>query len=92
MARLNITGSLILFHRRFLAVRGHFMYFSLKHISILLFLTSFLLAQFTTDPGAGKPTVAILDFEARGCQCPGSPDIIRAYAHGDRQYKCRTPY
>ena len=42
------------------------MYFSLKHISILLFLTSFLLAQFTTDPGAGKPTVAILDFEARG--------------------------
>ena len=32
----------------------------------ILLLASLLFGQFTTEPGAGKPTVAILDFEARG--------------------------
>ena len=45
---------------------GKYIFFCLRNSAFFLFLTSFLLAQFTTDPGAGKPTVAILDFEARG--------------------------
>ena len=32
----------------------------------ILLLASLLFGQFTAEPGAGKPTVAILDFEARG--------------------------
>jgi len=32
----------------------------------ILLLASLLFGQFTTEPGEGKPTVAILDFEARG--------------------------
>ena len=32
----------------------------------ILLLASLLFGQFTTAPGEGKPTVAILDFEARG--------------------------
>ena len=34
--------------------------------AIILFITSTICGQFTTAPGEGKPTVAILDFEARG--------------------------
>ncbi len=41
------------------------MHFSIKHIPIFLLFTSFLFSQFTPSDG-GKPTVAILDFEARG--------------------------
>ena len=42
------------------------MQFSIRNILIILLFTPFLYGQFTTDPGAGKPTVAILDFEGRG--------------------------
>ena len=45
---------------------GKYIFFCLRNSAFFLFLTSFLLAQFTTDPGEGKSTVAILDFEARG--------------------------
>ncbi len=39
----------------------------ISRISILIFLlVSLLLGQLNTEPGEGKPTVAILDFEARG--------------------------
>lgn len=39
----------------------------ISRISILIFLlVSLLFGQLNTEPGEGKPTVAILDFEARG--------------------------
>jgi len=41
-------------------------YFFVRISAFFLFLSTFLVGQFTTDPGAGKPTVAILDFEGRG--------------------------
>ena len=40
--------------------------FSIRCTSIFLLITSTIGGQFTTDPGADKRTVAILDFEARG--------------------------
>jgi TolB-like protein len=45
---------------------GKDIFFRLRNSAFFLFLTSSLLAQFTTDPGEGTSTVAILDFEARG--------------------------
>ncbi len=47
-------------------LKGRFMLFSIRKIVIILLFTPFLYGQFTTDPEAGKPTVAILDFEGRG--------------------------
>ena len=47
-------------------LKGRYMQFSIRNILIILLFTPFLYGQFTTDPGAGKPTVAILDFEGRG--------------------------
>ena len=39
----------------------------ISRISVFIFLlASLIFGQFTTEPGEGKPTVAILDFEARG--------------------------
>ena len=46
-------------------LKGHLVLFLLRFSAIFLLLTPFLLGQFITDPGAGKPTVAILDFEGR---------------------------
>ena len=40
--------------------------FSIRCTAIILLITSTICGQFTTEPGEGKPTVAILDFEARG--------------------------
>ncbi len=40
--------------------------FSIRCTAIILLITSTICGQFTTEPGGGKPTVAILDFEARG--------------------------
>jgi TolB-like protein/TM2 domain-containing membrane protein YozV len=42
------------------------MFFSIRNIIIILLFTPLLYGQFNVDPGAGKPTVAILDFEGRG--------------------------
>ncbi len=42
------------------------MHFLIRFIFLICFITPNLFGQFTTDPGAGKPTVAILDFEGRG--------------------------
>ena len=42
------------------------MFFSIRNIIIILLFTPLLYSQFNVDPGAGKPTVAILDFEGRG--------------------------
>jgi len=42
------------------------MFFSIRNIIIILLFTHLLYSQFNVDPGGGKPTVAILDFEARG--------------------------
>ena len=42
------------------------MFFSIRNNIIILLFTPLLYSQFTTAPGEGKPTVAILDFEARG--------------------------
>ena len=40
--------------------------FSIRCIAIILLITSTICGQFNVAPGEGKPTVAILDFEARG--------------------------
>ena len=37
--------------------------FSIHCTAIFLIIASIIGGQFTTDPGADKPTVAILDFE-----------------------------
>ena len=37
--------------------------FSIHCTAIFLIITSIIGGQFTTEPGADKPTVAILDFE-----------------------------
>ena len=42
------------------------MFFSIRNIIIILLFTPLLYGQFNVAPGEGKPTVAILDFEARG--------------------------
>ena len=42
------------------------MFFSIRNIIIILLFTPLLYSQFNVAPGEGKPTVAILDFEARG--------------------------
>ena len=40
--------------------------FSIRCTAIILLITSTICGQFNVAPGEGKPTVAILDFEARG--------------------------
>ncbi|MCH7764904.1 MAG: hypothetical protein IIB95_14405 [Candidatus Marinimicrobia bacterium] len=47
-------------------VRHSFIIYRTKYFFLLTTLITSLSGQFTTDPGSGKPTVAILDFEARG--------------------------
>ena len=40
--------------------------FSIRCTAIFLIITSIIGGQFTTEPGADKSTVAILDFEPEG--------------------------
>ena len=47
-----------------LKLKSMFLWFRIR--SFTFFLFPFLYGQFNTEPGAGKPTVAILDFEGRG--------------------------
>ncbi len=47
-------------------VRQMFIIYRTKYFLLLTALVTSLSAQFNTDPSSGKPTVAILDFEARG--------------------------
>ena len=47
-----------------LKLKSMFLWFRITAFTFFLF--PFLFGQFNTEPGAGKPTVAILDFEARG--------------------------
>ncbi len=47
-----------------LKLKSMFLWFRITAFTFFLF--PFLYGQFNTEPGAGKPTVAILDFEGRG--------------------------
>ena len=47
-----------------LKLKSMFLWFRITAFTFFLF--PFLYGQFTIEPGAGKPTVAILDFEGRG--------------------------
>ena len=47
-----------------LKLKSMFLWFRITAFTFFLF--PFLYGQFNIEPGAGKPTVAILDFEGRG--------------------------